>query len=116
MIAKVCTIAQKDGIKRDLAVSQSRIGEALVVLGNHQGALAAFRLSHAISEALALRDPANSEWQLDLIVSFVKLSEVTNDKVYAEKALDLAVGMRQRGILAPRDAWMIEELTQRLGR
>jgi len=46
-------------------------------------------------------------------VSFVKISEVTGDKAYAGKALDLALGMQQRGILAPRDAWMIEDLKRR---
>ena len=44
------------------------------------------------------------------MVSFVKLSEVTGDKAYVGNALDVALGMQQRGILAPRDAWMIEDL------
>jgi hypothetical protein len=46
-------------------------------------------------------------------VSLVKLSEVTGDKAYAAQALEIALAMKQRGILAPRDAWMIEELRRR---
>jgi hypothetical protein len=49
-------------------------------------------------------------------VSYAKLSEVTGDKAYAGKALDVALGMQQRGMLAARDAWMIEELRRRSGR
>ena len=64
----------------------------------------------------AQADPGNAGWQRDLIVSYVKLSEVTGDQAYAAKELEVALAMQQRGILAPRDAWMIEELKQRAGR
>jgi len=43
-------------------------------------------------------------------VSFVKLSEVTGDKTYAARALEIALAMKQRGTLAPHDEWMIEAL------
>jgi hypothetical protein len=54
-------------------------------------------------------------WQRDLIVSLVKLSEATGDRAYARKALDIAVGMQQRGVVAPRDAWIVAELKRRGG-
>lgn len=63
----------------------------------------------------AARDPANAEWQRDLIVSNGKLSEVTGDKSFVRRALETAEGMKQRNILAPRDAWMIEDLRNRAG-
>jgi hypothetical protein len=49
-------------------------------------------------------------------VGFVKLSQVTGDKAYAAKALDVALAMQGRGVLALRDAWMIEELKRLVGR
>jgi hypothetical protein len=88
----------------------------LVAQGDGPGALVAYRKQLSIAEALAARDPANAEWQRDLIVSFVKLGEVTGDNAYTDKALHVALGMQQSGILAPRDAWMIEELERRSGR
>lgn len=42
----------------------------------------AYRASLVIAETLAKRDPANTQWQRDLIVSNAKLSEVTGDKAY----------------------------------
>jgi hypothetical protein len=99
--------------QRDLSVSHDRIADVLVVQGDGPGALAAYRKGLAIAEALAARDPANTQWQRDLVLGFMKLSEVTGDNAYAEKALDVALGMQQRGILAPRDAWIIQELERR---
>ncbi|MDS4040466.1 MAG: hypothetical protein RKP20_04740 [Candidatus Competibacter sp.] len=41
--------------------------------GDGPGALAAYRQSLAIREALAARDPANTQWQVDVAVSCGKL-------------------------------------------
>ena len=101
------------GWQRDLSVSHNKIGDVLVAQGDGAGALAAYRKSLAIREALAGRDPANTEWQRDLIVSYVKLTEVCGDKVYVRKALKIAEHLLQRGLLAQRDAWMIEDLNRR---
>jgi len=110
-------LAQRDPAntqwQRDLSGSHERIGNVLVAQGDGPGALAAYRKSLAIAEALAQRDPANTQWQRDLIVSFVKLSEVTGDRTYASRALQIARSMQARGTLAPRDAWMIDELKKR---
>ncbi len=99
--------------QRDLSVSHNRIGDVLVAQGDGPGALAAFRAGLAIRETLAARDPANTQWQRDLIVSNVKLADTSGDTSYALRALTIAEDMRQRGILAPRDAWMVEELKNR---
>jgi len=87
----------------------------LVAQGDGPGALAAFRKSLALGEALAARDPLNAEWQRDLIVSLVKLGESTGDAIYTARALRVAQEMQRRGILAPRDAWMVDELKRRAG-
>lgn len=102
--------------QRDLRVSHNKIGDVLVTQGDGPGALAAFGASLAIAEALAARDPLNAEWQRDLIISFVKLGEVTGDAAFAARALGIAQDMQQRGILAPRDAWMIDDLKRRAGK
>ncbi len=101
--------------QRDLSVSHDRIGDVLRAQGDGPGALAAYRKGLAIAEALAARDPANSEWQRDLIVSLVKLGEATGDRAYAVRALEIARSMQAHGILAPRDAWMIDDLKRRAG-
>ena len=76
-------------------------------------AVTSYRASHAIAQRLATTDPGNAEWQRDLIVSYVKLSDATGDKMYTVQALEIALAMQKRGILAPRDGWMIEELKRR---
>ena len=48
----------------------------LVAQGDGPGALAAYRKSLAIGEALAARDAANTEWQRDLSVSHEKIGDV----------------------------------------
>jgi len=101
--------------QRDLSVSHDRIGDVLMSQGNLPGALTAYRASHAIAETLVDQDPGNNEWQRDLIVSHVKLSEMTSDTAYVRKALEITHTMLQQGTLAPRDAWMIEDLTRRSG-
>lgn len=100
---------------RDRSVAFSEIGDVLVAQGDLPGALAAYRKGLAIRETLAARDPGNTGWQRDLIVSYVKLSEVTGDRSYATKALTIAQTMQQRGTLQPRDAWMVDELKRRSG-
>ena len=104
------------GWQRDLTVSHDRIGNVQRAQGNLAAALESYRASFAIRERLARADAGNAGRQQDLIVSYVKLSEVTGDKAYAVKALDVALAMQRRGILAPRDVWMIEELKRRAGR
>jgi len=113
-------LAQADpgnlGWQRDLAISHEHIGKVRVAQGDGPGVLASYRAAHAIRERLAQADPSNAQWQRNLIVSFVKLNDVTGDRAYAEQALSLALAMQQRGMLAPRDTWMIVDLMRRAGR
>jgi tetratricopeptide (TPR) repeat protein len=101
--------------QRDLSISHNKIGDVELRLGNGDAALAAYRKALAIAEALGLRDPANTQWQRDLIVSHVKLSESGSDaRRYLEAALAIATRLAGEGRLAPVDAWMVEDLRQRL--
>ncbi|MEO8630904.1 MAG: hypothetical protein ABI612_22825, partial [Betaproteobacteria bacterium] len=103
------------GWQRDLSVSHNKIGDVQVTQRNLPAALESYRASMRIRERLAQADPGNAGWQRDLIISFVKLSEVTGEKSYASRALQVALDMQQRAILAPRDEWMIEDLKRRSG-
>ena len=57
----------------------------------------------------------NSKCQSRAIVSYVKLSEATGGRNFVLQALQIAQDMQQRGVLAPRDAWMIDDLKRRAG-
>ena len=48
--------------------------------GDRSGALAAYRKGIAIREALAAKDPGNTEWQRDLSVSHNKIGDVLRDE------------------------------------
>jgi hypothetical protein len=61
------------------------------------------------------RDAANTDWQHDLIVSLVKIGDITGEKAYAARALDVALDMQRRGTLAPQYAGMVEDLKRRAG-
>jgi len=102
--------------ERDLSVSQERIGDVLVAHGDRDGALKAYEAGLAIRETLTRRDPANTEWQRDLIVSCMKISE--NDPAEARRrlsqALEIARGLQATGRLAPVDNWMADDLARRL--
>jgi tetratricopeptide (TPR) repeat protein len=102
--------------QRDLSSSHGQLGEALQAQGEAPGALANYQASLAIAERLATTDPDNMEWQLNLIARLLQLDNVTEGRTYAARALELALEMKRRGILAPRDEWMLEELKRRTGR
>ena len=96
--------------QRDLSVSHIKIGDVQIPQGNLPAALASFQASLAIRERLSQVDPGNAEWQRDLMVSYVKMNGISGDKAHIAKALETALAMKSLGILAPRDAWLIEEL------
>ncbi len=103
------------GWQRDLSVSLNKVGDVKMANGDGAGALKAYEDSLAIRQTLAGQDPANAEWQRDLIVSHVKLSQAGGDaRAHLQSALAIAETMERKGILAPVDAWMPEELRKRL--
>jgi tetratricopeptide (TPR) repeat protein len=102
--------------QRDLSVSHNRIGDVKVSQGDLPGALAAYTEDMAIAERLAARDPDNSDWQRDLIVSRAKVARVAPEQArrLLTRALDIVRELARSGRLAPADAWMPEDLEQRL--
>jgi tetratricopeptide (TPR) repeat protein len=101
------------GWQRDLSVSHDRIGGVQVVQGNRTAALESFRAGLAIRERLAAADPGNAEWQRDLIVSYAKLAETQPGAGWWAKGLAVAEALATEGRLAPRDAWMVEDLREK---
>ena len=56
--------------------TQVQLGDAQAVLGQSKAAMASYKTAQSIVEALAARDPANTEWQRDLSVSHNKIGNV----------------------------------------
>ena len=88
----------------------------LVAQGNLPEALKSFRDGLAIADRLAKADPGNAGWQRDLIVSYVKMAEADRSqaKVMLTHAAEIANNMQSKGILAPRDAWMPDDIARRI--
>jgi hypothetical protein len=63
----------------------------MVAQGDGPGGLAAYRKGLTIAEALAARDPANTQWQRDLSYSFTKLATDHADQGDHAGALQFAV-------------------------
>jgi tetratricopeptide (TPR) repeat protein len=102
--------------QRDLSISHNKIGDILQAQGNLAGALAAYQRGMDIAERLAAGDPSNTEWQRDLVVSLVHLAEAAPHlaREHLTRALAIVTSLAETGRLAPRDTWMIEDLTARL--
>jgi tetratricopeptide (TPR) repeat protein len=86
-------------------------GDVLLSLGDGPGALAAYQAGLAIAEGLAKRDPANTEWQVDLVVSCAKLGSldslvsIQQRKEYLSRGLKLLSALKQAGRLHPNQDW-----------
>ena len=108
-------IALDEGLERDLSVSHNKIGDIFKARGDVDAALAAYQAGLEIAEKLTKRDPANSQWQRDLIVSNVKLAELGDDaKQRYQKALGVARKLKDDEHMQPVDFWLIGELEKRL--
>jgi hypothetical protein len=93
------------------------MGDLLIALGQVDEARQAFAKSLAIRERLARADPGRADYQRDLIVSWVRMSEIepARRREHLSRALAIARGLYDQGRLAPVDAWMVDDLTRRLG-
>jgi tetratricopeptide (TPR) repeat protein len=102
--------------QRDLSVSYAKIGDVEAAQGNLPAALTSYKAYLAICEGLAKSDPDNAVWQRDLIISYVKIANVAPAQAgtLLMRAKAIADDMQERGILAPRDAWMPDDLAKRI--
>ena len=86
-------------------------GDVLVSQGDGAGALAAYQAGLTIAEGLAKRDPANTQWQVDVAVSFAKLGSldsilsIQQRQQYLSRGLNLLTALKQVGRLHANQDW-----------
>ena len=100
--------------QRDLSVLFDKIGDIEWAQDDFPAALASDRASLAIRQRLAARDPGNTQWQQDLINSYVYISGVATNASDIRSAIDGALAMQTKGLLAPFGSWIIDYLRDKL--
>lgn len=99
------------------------IGDLHLRLGDLKAAMQSFRRGLAIAEALAGRDPANTQWQTDVVVSCAKLGRLAhaqNAKMrrdYLLRGHGSLLELKAGGRLLPNQdwiAWFDDQLSQML--
>jgi hypothetical protein len=93
------------GDDRLISGSWNGTGDVLVAQGDGPGALGAYQAGLTIREGLAKRDPANTQWQLDVVVSCAKLGSldslltIQQRREYLSRGLNLITALKQVGQL-----------------
>lgn len=102
--------------ERRASWAQIGLGDTLALRGQLSEAMIRYEDAATAFRSKLDCDPNNSEWQRDLIVSYVKLSEVFPAQAakYLRLALNTAQGLMDAGRLYPADHLMIDDLNQRL--
>ena len=91
-------------VLRRRSVAYNNQGDRLLAQGNLEDALQAYQADLKIAEALAQRDPSNTEWQRDLSVSHNKLGNVRAAQGDLAGALQAyQAGLKIAEALAQRD-------------
>jgi tetratricopeptide (TPR) repeat protein len=114
------TLAESDlgnsGWQRDLSVAYDKVGDVQMAQRDLSGALKSYRAAFAIAERLAQSDSGNASWQRDLLVECVNIAaaDPAQARTMLTRALQIANNMKAKGILAPSDAWMPDELAKRI--
>ncbi|HKI03328.1 MAG TPA: hypothetical protein VKK31_15220 [Thermoanaerobaculia bacterium] len=100
--------------QRDLSVSLNKLGDVLVASGDLSRARARFDESLKIDERMAAANPTSAEALRDLILDHIRLGSLPGGEIHWSEALRIALDLQSQGRLAPRDAWMIEDLRQQV--
>jgi hypothetical protein len=86
----------------------------LVDQGDGTGALASYQKGLAIAEALALRDPANTHWRVDVAVyclrmgSLDSLLPIDDRREYLQLGLQILLKLKDAGSLHANQDWIGE--------
>jgi hypothetical protein len=93
------------------------MGDLYRALGQGESARQAYQGSLEIRERLAKAEPDRADYQLDLVISLVKIGTVVEpaDRAPLQQALAILLRLEQQGRLAPADQPKIEALRQMLG-
>jgi tetratricopeptide (TPR) repeat protein len=87
-------------------------GDVLVAQGDGPGALAAYQEGLAIAEALARRDPANTQWQVDVAVSCWKMGSldsllsINDRRKYLQRGRQILLKLKDAGRLHANQDWI----------
>jgi hypothetical protein len=95
-----------------------------VVQDKLEEAASAYSDGLAIRKKLSEGDPSNTQWQLDLWVSYWRLADLAEKRkrteearVYWKQALDVLSSMEKRGLfLSPEDREYLETLRRKASR
>jgi tetratricopeptide (TPR) repeat protein len=71
--------------QRDLSVSYNKIGEVQRAQGDLPSAISSYKQGLEIRQKLAARDPANTQWKTDLVISLWKLASVLEQQGAPQK-------------------------------
>jgi hypothetical protein len=86
----------------------------LVDQGDGTGALASYQKCLAVAEALALRDPANTQWQVDVAVSCSKMGtldsllSIDDLREYLQLGRQILVKLKDAGRFHANQDWIGE--------
>ena len=86
----------------------------LVAAGDLKAARERFVQSLETRQRLAKANPSSAAAQRDLIVSYAKLGQLTGERDWWSKALEIAERLNRDGHLPPRDAGIIDYLRNKV--
>ena len=96
--------------QHDLSVCINKLGDLETISKNPDAAKALYEEDLMIARHLAKTAPESADAQRDVIISLVKLAEVTKDKAHWNEARDAAEALNKAGRWPASDAWMLEAL------
>jgi tetratricopeptide (TPR) repeat protein len=96
--------------QHDLSVCLNKLGDLEVQAKDAAAAKTLFEEDLTIARHLAQLDPQSVEAQRDVIISLVKLAEVSGDKNHWVEASQLASALSKSGRMPQSDVWMVDAL------
>jgi hypothetical protein len=96
--------------QHDLSVCINKLGDLEMISKNPDKAKALYEEDLTIARHLAKTAPNSIDAQRDVIISLVKLAEVTRDKAHWTEARDAAETLDRAGKWPASDAWMLDAL------
>ena len=98
---------------RDVSVSLVKFGDVAVKAGDLVAGRTAFTESLETRRTLAAANPESAEAQRDVIIGLANLAQMTGEVSYWQQALPIVEKLAEEGRLAPKDAWMLEDIRKK---
>ena len=102
-------------LQDQLSTSLDKMGDLLLGAGKPRDARPYLQESLGYRRSLARAQPNSGSIQRDLVSTLMAMAQATNDPAYPREALTVVLAMQKRGILAPQDVWMIDDLHKTVG-